>query len=506
MGSYEERKVRVPAKPKQREEQLGWEIGNWKCDYRVGMPGLSEEEKEAVAELTEKFRDESRHAEIEGKEDVRREMGRLLAGYCAENGIEMEKAQADYLLRVAVAHVYGFSALDELLSDPELEEIAVTGVGVPVFVYRRGRGWLKTNCAFGSGEALVDVMNKMARGIGRRITLQSPRLNAVLPDGSRLHASIPPISNYELTIRKFRRNPIHVADLIAYRTFSAEALAFLWLAMQADASLMIAGNTASGKTSTLNALFQFVPLSERVLVTEETPEINVPHEHQVKLLASAELGVPMKELVADSLRMRPDRVIVGEARTAEEVGALLETITSGQARGSYATFHAQSGREVLVRMRSLGALPIDLQSLDLIVVQRRMMRYDLKERKGQEVRRCTEINEVVPPANMGDEAKLPGLRMLFKYNASSDSVVPAANSWNGSALARRACESLGISIKEFGTELARRAEFLSGLEASLPFGEVTREIQRFSFADYEEAASKPVGAPLGVPFFNSVFE
>ncbi|MDO8340103.1 MAG: ATPase, T2SS/T4P/T4SS family [Candidatus Burarchaeum sp.] len=504
MGSYEERKLRGPVKARKREEELlGWEIGAWNCDYKVGMPGLSDEEKEVVAGLTEKFREATRHAAVEDKEDAKREMGRLLADYCEERGIGIEQRQADYLVRTAVAHTYGFSALDELLMDDELEELAVVGIGKPIFIYHRARGWLKTNCAFRNGEALIDVMNKMARGVGRRITLQSPRLNAVLPDGSRMHASIPPISEYELTIRKFRRNPIHVADLIAYKTFSPGSLAFLWMLMQADASLVIAGNTASGKTSTLNALFQFISLKERVLITEETPEINVPHEHKVKLLSSAELGIPMKELVADSLRMRPDRVIVGEARTAEEVGALLETMTSGQARGSYATFHAQSAREVLVRMRSLGALPNDLQSLDLIVVQRRLMRYDPKARKGHEVRRCTEISEIVPPVSAADDAKLPALRMIFKYDAFKDAVVAAEKS---KILAGRVCESFGISRKEFDAELQRRAEFLAGLDVSRSFDEITREVQRFSFADFEEETPKAAAAPAGVAFFNSVFE
>jgi len=496
---YEERKLR-PVQRKAGGETLGWKIGSWKCDYEVGLPELSEEEKEVVRAVAESSREASGTFEVEGREEVRREIGRLLSTYCMENGLEVEREQMDYLTRAAVAHVYGFSAIDELIDDDWLEEIAVVGIEKPVFVYHRQKGWLKTNCAFTSGDALVEVVNKMARGLGRRITLQSPRLNAVLPDGSRMHASIPPISNYELTIRKFRRNPIHVADILAYGTYSPEALAFLWMVMQSDCSLVISGNTSSGKTSTLNALFQFVSLKERVLITEETPEINIPHEHQVKLLSSEELGIAMKDLVADSLRMRPDRVIVGEARTGAEVNALLETITSGQARGSYATFHAQGARETLVRMRSLGALPIDMQSIDMIVVQRRMMRYDAERRKGREVRRCTEICEMVRNGE-GDENSIPVLSTIFKYDMKKDALVPTGRR---SLLAERVRETFGMGAREFGLELRRRARFLLALDVTRPFAEITDEVQRFSYADYEEPTQKPKAAGAG--FFNTIFE
>src|SRR3989344_5551083 len=129
MGSYEERKLRVPVKARKREEELlGWEIGSWNCDYKVGMPGLSEEEKGVVAELTDRFREASRHAQIEDKEDVKCIMKGLLADYCAEKGLDIDQTQADYLVRTAVAHTYGFSALDELLMDDELEELAVVGI------------------------------------------------------------------------------------------------------------------------------------------------------------------------------------------------------------------------------------------------------------------------------------------------------------------------------------------------------------------------------------------
>jgi len=502
MEKYEERKIRPKrgAGDGEKHDALGWLVGNWKCDYKVGLPELSGEERQVVRDVAKTFRDASARTEFADNEELRREIARLLAVHCEETGLLMDGEQQGYLARATLSHVYGFSGLDELLNDDELEEIAVVGMNKPVFVYHRKKGWMKTNCMFTEGDAFVDVVNKMARGLGRRITLQSPRLNAILPDKSRLHASIPPISNYELTIRKFRGNPIHAADLLAYRTYSADALAYLWLAVQSDSSIIVSGNTASGKTSTLNALFQFVPLKERVLVTEETPEINIPHENQIKLLSSSELGVQMKDLIADSLRMRPDRVIVGEARSAEEAHSLVETLTSGQARGSYATFHAQSARETLVRLRSLGVLASDLQSIDLIVVQRRMMRYDAKNRGGREVRRCTEISEIIRNENDADSA-LPALNMIYKYEMKSDRLERTASK---SLLMERVRASFGMAEKEFAAEMKKRAGLLKSLDVSLPFSELTEQVQKFAYADYEEPAPMPKAA--GIAFFNSTIE
>jgi len=338
----------------------------------------------------------------------------------------------------------------------------------------RNKGWQATNCFFTNQEFVIDLINKMARALGRRITYQSPRLNAILPGGARLHASIPPISSLELTIRKYRENPITIFELSKFRTLTSEALAVLWLVMQSDLSVLIAGNTSSGKTTTLNALFSFVPLRERVLITEETPEINIPHPHTVKLLSNPDLSIGMKDLVADSLRMRPDRVIVGEVRTSEEVSALIETVLSGQARGSYATFHAQSANEALQRLRSLGVLEADLSSLDLILVQRRMLRYDPKTHASIEVRRATEIAEIMKGA-------APSIRPLFAYSQKDDALLPK---YSNSPLLARIRDSFNISEKELRAEIAKRKKFIESMrQKSLTFQDSVRELQSFAYKD-----------------------
>ncbi|MCD6549783.1 CpaF family protein [Candidatus Micrarchaeota archaeon] len=451
---------------------LGWCVKDEKVDYPINLPVLTSEEEEVVLAVADLFKELAKYEEFESEEETREKIRELLEEYCVENQIVLDEDQEEYLVDIATSHVYGFAFFDQLLKDPNIEEIGVIGINKPVYVYVRNKGWQQTNGYLTTVEYAIDLINKMSRQLGRRITYQSPRLNAILPDGSRLHASIPPISKVEITIRKFRENPFTVFDLLRFHTVSPEALSVIWLLMQSDLSVIVAGNTASGKTTTLNALFSFVPLWERILITEETPEINIPHKHKVNLVANEDLGVTISSLVADSLRMRPDRVIVGEVRTAEEVNGLIDTILSGQARGSYATFHAQSSVEALRRMHSLGVLEFDLQSIDLIIIQRRMVKYDVKTRESKEIRRIIEIAEV-------DKSSLMKTKPLFKYDFEKDRWTP---NYSNSFLIERVRRVMGLTKAELKEELRRRTEFLkSNIDKGWDFARSVEEIQKFAY-------------------------
>ncbi len=471
-----ENALRASSACRQSGNFLGWRAGK-AADYFLPVPELSFDEEQAVFEIVERFKEVSKNAELGRREEAQGLIEALIKDYCRENGLFADSDQMRYLCDVAVASICGYGILEHALKDDELEEIAVCGLNTRVKVYHRKKGWLETNAEFTREETLLNLINKMARPLGRRLTLQTPRLNAVLPDGSRLHASIPPISGYELTIRKFRAKPISIPDLISFNTFSSESLAFLWLSMQSDASMIISGNTASGKTSTLNALFSFVPLKERVIITEETPEINIPHEHKVRLVSNEELGVKLMDLVADCIRMRPDRIIVGEVRTSEEASALVETVLSGQAKGSYATFHASTAGETLQRLRSLGILAIDLESIDLIIVQRRISKYDVKTRQTKEVRRATEISEVVS-SNALDS--IPKTNALFAYNPKTDKLERTRNK---SFLLEKIASEFCLSEREVERELLGRKAFLEKLASSnTGFFESIKKIQKKTFA------------------------
>lgn len=256
-----------------------------------------------------------------------------------------------------------------LINDPNVEEITVVGIKRPVKVYIRGEGWKDTNIFIWTEEYFMEMVNRAGEIIGKRLTSADPRLNAVFPDGSRIHAVTPPVSDvHSLTVRRFSVEPLTPSHLID-SGFPPEVMAVLWIAMEREKNVLIAGNTGSGKTTLLNAIFGFVPLEERIIIVEEVPEIRLPHPHVVRLTPRG--NIDMNVLVKDTLRMRPDRVIVGEVRNEEEVRAFADTVLSGQGRGSYATFHGRSLREVKARLTSLGFREVDLPSIDVVVVMRR---------------------------------------------------------------------------------------------------------------------------------------
>lgn len=389
-------------------------------------------------------------------ESTRKRLAQLLRALCEQQGLLLGKASAERVVTVAERCLCGYGVLDPLLGDPELEEIAVTGVGERVRVYHREKGWLATSAVIESEGHALHLINKMARPLGRRVSYQFPRLNATLPDGSRLHASIAPLAakGVEMTVRKFTPRPFSPAELVANNTAGARCMALLWLALECDSSLLIAGNTGSGKTSTLNALFSFVPLGERVVVTEETPELRLPHQHLVRLVANEELSIGLKDLAKDTLRMRPDRVVIGEARTGEEVEALVDSLLAGQARGTYATFHADSAREALLRLRSLGAAKEDLAALNLILVQRRMSLPSKGARKSAEIRRFTELAEVTETGEA---------RTLMELDRSSGGMRERGIA--GSALLSHIAESHRCTRAAALKELGKRERLLREMAA-----------------------------------------
>ena len=432
------------------------------------FPSLAPQEALLLREVLDRFKSndvKAKKTEIYG----------VLKDHCIKNLIELGEEQKNYFQKILNSLIFGYGPVSELLKDDDIEEIAAIGIGQqkPVRIFHRNFGWMETNFYFADELSVMNVVNRMARGIGRRLTLQKPKLNAVLNDGSRLNATIPPISfsGPSFTIRKFKKRPFTPLELIKNRTMNTELVAFLWAVLQTDSSLVIAGNTGSGKTSTMNALFSFVPPDERIIITEETPEIFLPHRHVVKLNVVENLDIGMQELITDTLRMRPDRIIVGEIRNRAEVGAFIDTLLAGQGKGSYATFHSQSAKETIIRMKSLGVLEMDLGAIDLILIQKRWNRIDLNKGSRKEVRRVVEVAEVLE-----DNGKIK-LNTLFGFNYKKD-VLERKN--QGQKLMKKAMKCFSLSEAGMRNEIKRRKQKLEGMmRKNFSIDEFFREVNGF---------------------------
>jgi pilus assembly protein CpaF len=252
--------------------------------------------------------------------------------------------------------IFGYGPLERLLPDDSISEIMVNG---PHEIWIERRGLLSlTDLRFSDESHLRRIITKMVGQIGRRIDESSPMVEARLPDGSRVHAIVPPLSltGPLLTIRKFARNRFAMDELVQIGTVSAAAADFLARGVRADLSMLISGGTGTGKTTLLNALSAAVPGGDRVITIEDAAELQLSQEHVLRLESrpkniEGEGEITIRDLVRNALRMRPDRIIVGEVRGAEALD-MLQAMNTGH-EGSLSTIHANSTRDALSRLETM---------------------------------------------------------------------------------------------------------------------------------------------------------
>lgn len=307
--------------------------------------------------------------------------------------------ELDIIAGLLFIEMYGMGDIEILMADPALEEIAVNTATLPLSVYHRKHGWMKTNITIPDEEQIANIAAQIARRVGQQITLASPILDAFLTTGDRACATLYPVSTRgnTITIRKFAREPWTGTRFMAEGTINAEMLALLWQAQHYEMNTVVTGGTASGKTSTLNVLSHFIPTFQRVVTIEETRELTLPVHiwNWVPLLVRAggpdgTGAISMADLLKTSLRLRPDRVLLGEVRTREEAEVLFDAMHTGHSVGT--TIHADTATQMLRRLLEppFSIPPTELEAIHLVVVQHRDRR--------RNIRRTYEISELVPSA------------------------------------------------------------------------------------------------------------
>ncbi|MFH1445275.1 MAG: ATPase, T2SS/T4P/T4SS family [Nanoarchaeota archaeon] len=400
--------------------------------YEVTFPQLEEATTAALEKVREKLITE---IIIEPSEIIDpREYKQLRDKFIKKAGELIEKElptvapnERKILMGTLLHHSLGLGYIEMLLDDQKLEEIVINSSKEPLWVYHIKRGWLKTNLSVESEAKIYNYASSVGRRVGTQITNLNPLMDAYLPSGDRTNATLFPISSSgnTMTIRKFARRPWTITDFIELKTITSEAAAFLWLAIQYELNILIAGGTASGKTSLLNSLTCFIPPNHRIISIEDTREIQLPkYLHWVPLTTrppnpEGKGEITMLNLMINALRMRPDRVIVGEMRRRKEAEVLFEAIHTGHS--VYSTVHANTAEEAYRRLVNppIGIPPAMLGGLQLIAVMHRDRR--------KNIRRVLQISELSMSGEVSDTNI--ELNTVFRWVASNDTIMKFAKSY-----------------------------------------------------------------------------
>ncbi|HEY4752009.1 MAG TPA: CpaF family protein, partial [Candidatus Limnocylindrales bacterium] len=294
--------------------------------------------------------------DLSNQVEVRRQIEEIFGRVIDEEGLALTRAERVRMLEQITDEIIGLGPLEPLLRDESISEVMVNGPR-QVYIERGGRLEL-TNVVFQNDDHVMRIIDRIIAPIGRRVDESSPMVDARLTDGSRVNAIIPPLSlvGPVITIRKFSASPFTVDDLIRFGTATADMFEFLRASVEARLNVFVSGGTGSGKTTTLNVLSSFIPNDERIVTIEDAAELQLRQEHVVTLESrppniEGRGAIPIRELVRNSLRMRPDRIIVGECRAGEALD-MLQAMNTGH-DGSMSTGHANSPRDMLSRLETM---------------------------------------------------------------------------------------------------------------------------------------------------------
>jgi flagellar protein FlaI len=384
---------------------------------------------------------------------LRKTLNKLLR----DTGKDISAVTREKMFYFAVRDFMGYGKIDPMMNEPQLEDISCDGVNLPLYVFHREFKNIKTNMIFESSEELDNFVIFLAQKSGKNISISHPVLDATLPDGSRLNQTLGTevtTRGSSFTIRKFKEDPLTISDLVKFRTLSPEMAAHLWLAVQFGESFIVSGGTASGKTTTLNAISHFIPPAAKIITIEDTREMNLPHENWVAGLTREKKGtettagasIDMYALLVAALRQRPEYMIVGEVR-GKEAMAIFQAMATGQI--TYSTIHADSMASIVHRLENppINIPRILILGLNLIALQAQVR---VKNQRTRRIKELVEIIGIEPTSNeivTNTVYKWLPARDEFKYSGHSK-------------LYEKIMERENINAEEVVDEVGRRSKII----------------------------------------------
>ena len=431
--------------------------------YQVLEPVLNPAQKDLVIELkqrlfetlevnTKDLTKDAAHKAIRGAVDT------VLSDY----GISLTPVEREKILYNIEKEFLGDGLVDPVMHDKYIEDISCDGVNVPIFVYHTSYENTKTNLIYKEADDLDSFVTKMAQRAGKHISIAEPILDATMPDGSRIQMTLGSevtAHGSTFTIRKFREEPITPTDLIEWQTFSPLAVAYLWLAVESGKSAIFAGGTASGKTTSLNAISLFIPPMAKIVSLEDTRELKLPHPNWIPSITRDSFDtngkgeIDMYELLRAALRQRPEYLIVGEIRGKEAL-TLFQAMSTGHV--TYATMHADSVASVVHRIENppLSVPRNMLSALNLVCVQAQA------RIGGQRIRRSKQIIEILDIDPRTNELIT---NEVFRWHPTTDEIRYSGKSY----ILEEIMEEKGWSEARMKEELKRRQELLEWMRLKM---------------------------------------
>ena len=437
--------------------------------YMIIEPSLSEKDRENFEKLRKMLMVELSVdlKDIESRTNAEERLKKKIASMIEKYGLDIRRRDYSKIFYYAIRDFTRFGRIDPLMHDHMIEEISCDGTKIPLYIWHREFESMPTNVIFNDDIQLENFVRKLAYTCGKHVSIANPIVDATLPDGSRINLTL----GHEVTkrgstftIRHFKEDPITIIDLIRSNTISSDVAAYLWFLVENKLTMLIAGGTASGKTTTLNAISSFITPGNKIVSIEDTPELNLPHENWIPSISrqtftDGGMGeITQFDLLRAALRQRPDIIIVGETR-GREAHTLFQAMATGH--GGFSSIHADSIKSCITRLTSI---PMEVPKALLITTLNAIL-LQLKIRMGdRSVRRVMQISEIVGYDEKTGEILLSD---VFKWDAETDKHKFSGKSIMFDKIASR----IGLTKELVSQELSKRKSALEWMVSS-------REIQK----------------------------
>jgi len=428
--------------------------------YEAIQPKLNKEEekileflKGEIVNQLKSFRDD-----VEDVTENERRLRSLIQEILVGAGKKLSDESIEKIFYYMQCEFIGYGKISIMMHDPSLEDVSCDGTGIPIYVFHRKFKNIKTNIIYHDKEELDMFAIQLAQMSGKHVSIANPVLDATLPDGSRLNetfGNIVTTRGTSFTIRKFKEDPLTVSDLVGWKTLSKEMAAHLWLAVQYGESMMISGGTASGKTTTLNAISHFIPPSAKVITIEDTREMNLPHDNWIAGLTREKKGegggmnIDMYALLIAALRQRPEYMLVGEVR-GKETMAVFQAMATGQT--TYATIHADTVAAIIHRLENP---PINIPRILILGLNLVLLQAQVKV-KGRRTRRIKELAEIIGIEPTNNEIIT---NSIFKWSAAKDKFTYSGHS----KLYEKIMDRENMTAEEVMQEVKQRTDVVDWL-------------------------------------------